>query len=120
MNVFFEQVHEFCQMVQCEVAKRWNHMPVPDCPNEAVKDFMDRLLLCPTKESVQTCIERHFPAALGFAQLLDNVNRAISAGTFRLPTEWPKYQTVCYVLVCTTQEFLNSTPATTVPQPVSK
>ena len=120
MNVFFEQVHEFCQMVQCEVAKRWNHMPVPDCPNEAVTDFMERLLLCPTTESVRICIERNFSAALGFAQLLDSVNRGISAGTFQLPTEWPKYQTVFYVLVCTTQEFLRSTPLVAALQPISK
>ena len=108
MHAFYNQVHDFCQMMQEEVAKRWDAMPGKTVSASTALDFSEKFLLCPTLESARSCIQQDFSGALSFVLALEGVNQRLQKGSLKLQTDWPKYQTRFYILSCTVHEYIDS------------
>ena len=95
-------------MMQDEVAVRWETMPETPTSARTALAFSEKVLLCPTTESARACIQQDFEGALSFVVAMQGVSERIEQGAFRLPTEWPQYQTRFYVLGCTVQDYIDS------------
>src|SRR5215472_5450872 len=108
MHAFYNQVHDFCQMMQEEVARQWDAMPGKEVSASTALAFSEKFLLCPTTESARSCIQQDFPGALSFVLALEGVNQRLQKGSLQLSTEWPKYQTRFYILSCTVREYIDS------------
>jgi hypothetical protein len=113
MDAFYTQVQEFCQMMQEELAERWDTLPATPTSSRNAQSFTEKMLLCPTIESARSCIQKDFPGALSFVLAMEGLNRRILEGGIRLPTEWPKYQTRFYMLGCAVQDYIDSLRAET-------
>ena len=108
MHAFYNQVHDFCQMMQEEVARQWDAMPGREVSASTALAFSEKFLLCPTTESARSCIQHDFPGALSFVLALEGVNQRLQKGALQLSAEWPQYQTRFYILSCTVREYIDS------------
>lgn len=120
MDAFNRQVHDFSLLMQEELLKHWNQMPPRPTNVTAAVEFTEAFLLCPTVEAARTCIRRNFPGALNFVMALNQVSESISTGRFKLPAEWPEYQTPFYMLGCAILDYIESLPSPAKSAPASQ
>ncbi len=112
--MFFNQLEEFCHLVQTEFLARFNE--VTDVANSSSRalGFSETLMLCPTSEAAQASIRRDLPASLSFVLAIQGMQQQLQLGTLRLPCEAPAFQTRFYLLALTVRaylETLNPVPA---------
>jgi hypothetical protein len=112
MRTFNQQMHDFCQIMQQEVLKHTNKMPPRPTTIEGARGFTESFLLCPTIESARSCIQKDFSGALNFVVVLTRVSLRLSEGTYKLPTQWPEFQTPFYVLGCAVLEHIDGVQQT--------
>jgi len=105
-EMFFAQIEDFCRLVQQEFVARFNEVAdISNSTNRALA-FTESLMLCPTTEAAQVCIRREFSDSLSFVLAIHGMQRQLQLGTFKLPTDAPKYQTRFYLLALMVREYL--------------
>jgi hypothetical protein len=114
MQAYNRQMHEFCQMMQEEVLKHWNHMPPRPTSVEGAREFTESFLLCPTQDAARACIARDFSGALNFVMALNHVTIRMGDGRYQMAEKWPEHQTRYYKLASTVLDFID-TQGSTVP-----
>jgi hypothetical protein len=108
MRAFYNQLAEFCQMVQEEVVTRLDDLTQVSTSASHALEFAESLILCPTAEAGRACIRSDVSGALSFLLALEGVNTRIQKRCFDFPADWPPHQTRYYVLCCSVQQYLDS------------
>ena len=107
IEAIFAQVTGFCRMAEIEVLQDWRDLAIaPSAP--LALGFAEKLMLCPTYESVRSCIRRDVAGAVSFLLALEGINRRIKKGSFQLMTNSPEHQTPFYLLACAVREYMES------------
>ena len=74
-EIFFKAFHnqreEFCKMLKSEVAKDAMRLSAPSA--KFAQDFAEKLILCPTKDAVLSCMQRDLEGARSFLIIADKV-----------------------------------------------
>lgn len=104
--MFFDQIEEFCRLVQQEFVARFNEIADISNSSNRASAFAESLMLCPTIEAAQVCIRREFSDSLSFVLAIHGMQRQLQLGTLKLPTDAPKFQTRFYLLAQTVREYL--------------
>jgi hypothetical protein len=106
--MFFAQLEEFCRLVHQEFVNKFNEVEGVSASTERALDFAETLMLCPTKEAACVWIQRQLRDALSLVLAIQNMQQQLQVGTFKLPSEAPKYQTRFFLLASTMRDYLRS------------
>lgn len=107
-ELFFEQLAEFCRLVQEEFLARFNEIKEIPTSSARALAFTETLMLCPTQDAARVCIRRELASALSFVVAIQAMQHLLQEGKFILPSEHPDYQTPYYLLAGAVHEYLES------------
>jgi hypothetical protein len=107
-EMFFNQLEEFCRMVQTEFLARFDEVPEVANSTSRALNFSESLILCPTLEAAQACVRRDLPSALSFVLAIQHMQQQLQVGTLKLPCEAPAFQTRFYLLALTVRACLDT------------
>lgn len=108
MHVYYAQVHEFCGLVMAAIGQRGTAPPPARLAPEQVSVFAEKLSACSTPDEARACVESDLAAALGFAKVVEDVNRRIQVGSYVLPVLRATHQPRFFALGCAVQDFLSA------------